>query len=382
MHLESQKSNKKKRSFGTGLTLFLNWIVVLFLLLAYLSRYISPETFWPLAFFGLFYPVILIINIFFILFWLVYLKRYFLISLIAILLGYSYLISFFSIGNHHDKTGDSEDIKVMSYNVRLFNLYGWKGNTHREMRKAIFDLIKTESPDILCIQEYYSGKGLKADYADTITKAINTKYGFAAFIESEKKDLPVGLATFSKYPILHSHKILFENSDVNFCIVNDIIVHSDTIRVLNAHLESVRLGKEDFSLVTEWNSLNDPNKDYNKGSRIILRKIKSAFARRSKQIPALEEIINSSPYPVVFCGDINDTPVSYAYQKLTRSLNDAFVMAGNGIGQTYAEVLPFLRIDYILTSKSISVNDFYVIGKPYSDHYPIMARIKPGSHPD
>lgn len=377
MPTQNTKS-KKKRSFGTGIILLLNWLAVLALLLAYAARFISPEFLWPVAFFGLLYPVFLITNVFFVLFWLVYLKRYFLISLIAILLGYNYLMSFFSFGNHDKSPETEQGIKLMSYNVRLFNLYGWKGNTHREMRQAIFDLIKSESPDVLCLQEYYSGHGLKADYADTIAKAINTKYRYAAFIRSGNKDLPVGLATLSKYPIVFCDRIGFNNSDVNFCIINDIVIQKDTIRIINAHLESVRLGKEDFSLVTEWNSLNDTTRNYQQGSRIILRKIKKAFERRSAQIPVIEDIINNSPYPIVFCGDINDTPASYTYKKLTKNLNDAFVIAGRGIGQTYADVLPWLRIDFILTDKSLSVNSFKVIRKSYSDHYPIVTWIKPG----
>jgi endonuclease/exonuclease/phosphatase family metal-dependent hydrolase len=374
---KTSKHNRKKRSAGTEIILFLNWIAVILLLLAYSSRFIAPETFWPIAFAGLAYPVFLVINIFFLLFWTVYLKPYFLISLVTILLGYSYLLSFLSFGTHKGNPDSIPgSIKVISYNVRLFNLYGWKGSSHREMRQAIFDLIRTESPDILCIQEYYSGKGLKADYSDTISKAISAEYHNVAFIQYGGKELPVGQATYSKYPIISSEKVGFSNSDVNFCLVNDIVVDRDTLRVINTHLESVKLGKEDFSLVTEWNSLNDSTRKYQKGSRVILRKIKNAFVRRSSQLPVIEKIITESPYPVVFCGDLNDTPASYTYNKLTDHLNDAFVEAGSGIGQTYSEVIPWLRIDYILTSKSLNVNGFDVIRKSYSDHYPIVARIK------
>lgn len=369
----SSSQKRKKKSFGTHVMLFLNWIAVVLLLVSYSARFVAPETFWPVAFAGLAYPAFLIINIFFLLFWLVYLKPFFLISLVTILIGYNYLTSFFSLSSGKHDERPAQGIKMMSYNVRLFNLYGWKKNSHREMRQSIFELIKSESPGILCLQEYYSGKGLKADYADTISKSIPIEYHSTAFIESGGKELPVGLATFSKYPIIHSEKVGFNNSDVNFSLLTDIVTGPDTIRVINTHLESVKLGKEDFSLVTEWYSMNDSTKSHQNGSRIILRKIKKAFERRSIQIPVIEKLIKDSPYPVVFCGDINDTPASYTYRKLTRNLNDAFVIAGKGIGATYAEVLPWLRIDYILVSKSLSVSRFDVIRRPYSDHFPIVA---------
>lgn len=356
--------------------LFLNWIAIFLLLLSYSSRFVSPGSFWPIAFAGLAYPIFLIINIFFLLFWLVFLKPFFLLSLVTILLGYNYLTTLISFGADRAPNESKTGIKVMSYNVRLFNLYGWKGNSHSELRQSIFDLIKDESPDILCIQEYYGGKGLKANYADTISGAISAKYQYITFIQSGSKELPFGQATFSRYPIISSDKVGFSNSDANYCLVNDIVVGADTIRVINTHLESVKLGKEDFNLVTEWNTLNDTTKDYQKGSRVILRKLKSAFVRRSSQLPVIEKLITDSPYPVVFCGDLNDTPASYTYKKLTDHLNDSFVLAGRGIGQTYTELIPWLRIDYIMTSKSLQVSRFDIVRKQYSDHYPIIAHIE------
>ena len=43
-------------------------------------------------------------------------------------------------------------MKVMSYNVRLFDLYNWSHNT--ATRNEILDLIRVEDPDILCLQEF------------------------------------------------------------------------------------------------------------------------------------------------------------------------------------------------------------------------------------
>ncbi len=365
----------KKRSFGTRIVLLLNWIAVIALLLAYLAGFLNPSVFWPAAFLGLLYPAILIINILFILFWIVYLKRYFLISLLAIVIGYSYFNTFFSTGRTRNNRNSEKDIKVMSYNVRLFNLYSWEKKGHREMRQAILDLISSESPDILCIQEFYSGHGLGADYGDTISRILRTKYRHEAFVVTGNRNLPVGLATFSKYPIINSSKVPYENSNVNFFTVNDIVVEDDTFRIINTHMESVRFGKEDISFVSDWNSINDTTLDYQKGSKIILRKIKRAFVRRADQIPTTLHFIKQSPYPVIFCGDINDTPASYTYKQLTNELDDSFVLAGHGIGQTYSDILPWLRIDYIMTSRSLSASSFQVIKKSYSDHYPVVANI-------
>ena len=90
----------------------------------------------------------------------------------------------------------------------------------------------------------------------------------------------------------------------------------------------------------------------------------------------MAEKVHESPYPVILCGDFNDTPVSYTYHKLSRKLNDAFIGSGIGMGTTFRGNFPYVRIDYMLYS-----NDFkayrYQTGKiNWSDHYPVMARFK------
>ena len=87
------------------------------------------------------------------------------------------------------------------------------------------------------------------------------------------------------------------------------------------------------------------------GSISILRKLKSAFVKRAKQVDALHEYISKSPYPVILCGDFNDTPTSYTYHTVRGGLRDAFVDSGTGMSGTYAGKLPSFRIDYILYDK-------------------------------
>ena len=73
------KKQKGKMSLATKLMVVVNLFFILLLLLSYLSLYISPEKYWLLAFAGFVYPVFLLINVFFVLFWLVFLKKYFLL---------------------------------------------------------------------------------------------------------------------------------------------------------------------------------------------------------------------------------------------------------------------------------------------------------------
>ncbi|MFA5973259.1 MAG: endonuclease/exonuclease/phosphatase family protein [Lentimicrobiaceae bacterium] len=370
------KNTKGKMSLATKIMVVVNLCFVCLLLLSYLSLYVSPAKFWLLAFAGFAYPVFLLFNLFFILFWLVFLKKYFLLSLFAILLGYNQIKTYVQFTGSDNRLTSENSIKVMSYNVRLFDLYNWRNLSSKTTRTAIFDFFLSESPDILCLQEYYSGAGKNADFADSISQKAGYKYRFIELINKDHAGLPYGLAIFSKYPIISTEKLEFLNSKVNFCQSCDINTGKDTLRILNLHLESIRFGKEDYNFVSEITNTPSSNDKLKKGSKAIFSKMKSAYIKRASQIEAVAEFIRKSPYPVIFCGDFNDTPVSYSYRQTINELDDAFVDAGNGLGQTYNHTFPLLRIDYIFHSESLQTIDFKTIENDYSDHFPLITRFK------
>lgn len=372
---KKKSKSKDKTSLISKLVIVVNLCFICLLLLSYLSIYVSPEKYWLLAFAGLAYPFLLVSNLFFVLFWLVFLKKYFLLSLIAILIGYNQIKTFIKFSGSTGKLFTENSIKVMSYNVRLFDLYNWRNESSRTTRSSIFDLIKNESSDILCLQEYYSGAGKHADFADTICLKAGYKYRSTELINKETRGLPYGLAIFSRNPIIESGKLVFSNSKVNFCQWSDISVGKDTIRVLNVHLESVRFGKEDYNFVSEITTTPASNESIKSSTKVIISKMRYAFVKRASQIETISRFIENSAHPVILCGDFNDTPVSYSYRQIANKLNDSFVDAGSGLGQTHTQMLPLLRIDYIFYSKNMKAIDHRTIQKDYSDHFPVVAQI-------
>ncbi len=366
--------SKKKMSFATKAMVVINIFFICLLLLSYLSLYISPEKFWPLAFAGLAYPVTLLCNVFFVLFWLVFIKKYFILSLITILLGYNQVKTYIKVSGSGPTLFTEKSIKLMSYNVRLFDLYNWRETSSTNTRAAIFGLIAAESADILCLQEYYSGAGKKADFGDTICIQSGYKYRDIVLINKEHARLPYGLAIFSKYPIVKTQKLDFPNSKVNFCQSVDVKIGKDTLRVLNLHLESVKFGKEDYNFVSEIKTTTGTNENIKKGSLAIIAKMKYAYMRRASQINTVAGFIKSSPYPVLMAGDFNDTPVSYSYRQIENILDDTFVDAGKGLGQTHSQLLPLLRIDYIFHSDELKTIEHTTLDKNFSDHFPVVAR--------
>ena len=368
------KKTKGKMSLATKIMVAVNLIFIGLLVSSYLSLYISPVKFWPLAFAGLAYPVILLCNLFFVLFWLVFLKKYFILSLITILLGYNQAKSYIKFSGSEHKLSFENSLKVMSYNVRLFDLYNWRNESDKTTRKEIFNLIKSESSDILCIQDYYSGAGKHADFADTISQQSGYKYHSVELFDKKAKGLPYGLAIFSKYPIIGTKKLEFPNSKVNFCQSCDVRIGKDTIRIMNLHFESVKFGKEDYNFVSEITATPAANENIKKGSMAIFGKMKHAFMKRAVQSETVAEYIRNSPYPVILAGDFNDTPVSYSYRQIANELDDTFVDEGKGLGQTHAQMLPLLRIDYIFHSKTLQTVEHKIINIDYSDHFPIVTR--------
>ena len=94
-----------------------------------------------------------------------------------------------------------------------------------------------------------------------------------------------------------------------------------------------------------------------------------------KQISQLIPIINQSPFKKIICCDLNDTPISYAYNRMDRHLKDAFTYSGIGLGGTYIGKVPGLRIDYIWHDKRLSSNNFLTHREELSDHKAISADI-------
>lgn len=364
-------SDKKSKSVLKNLIYkifkYLNFVFSGALVLSYISVHVNPENFWFLAFFGLAYPVFLFINILYLLFWLIRLNKLFLISLISILIGWNHLDSFIQIPLKNSKVEKiSNSINVLSYNVRVFNLYNWNNDT--KSSDKIFNFINKNTVDVICFQEFLTNTTTLTE-REIKNKLNNKFYSHIAYSNSNRK-YNYGIATYSKYPIINRGLIKFNNTS-NISIYTDIVIGIDTIRVFNNHLQSIRFNKKNYSFIASNKSSDE--EETIKELRDISTRLKDAFIKRSQQAEILAVHIKNSPYPVFVCGDFNDTPVSYTYQKISKNLNDSFKESGKGIGNTYLGKFPSYRIDYILFSSHFTCNQFSIPEIVLSDHYPVLA---------
>jgi endonuclease/exonuclease/phosphatase family metal-dependent hydrolase len=154
----------------------------------------------------------------------------------------------------------------------------------------------------------------------------------------------------------------------------DIVFNGDTIRLYTTHLQSVQFQKKDYQTIEE---IKNTSEDGVKNSRGIFSKLKRGVISRSGQANIVRKEISKSPYPFVLTGDFNDVPNSYSYFTIKdNDLQDAFLMTGLGIGRTFVNISPTLRIDYILTTKNFDIKQFNRIIKNYSDHYMLVADVQ------
>jgi len=369
---------KKKRSFSEkvrkkteGIKRFLrkillavNVILVAALMVAYVSIYINPSvTAFP-AMFGLSYPYLVALNLAMVLAWAAMRKWYAFISLAAVLIGVGYIHNFIRFSNHGEEV--HHDLKLMSYNVRLFNFYEEsEKNSHRKM----LQLLRKENPGILCLQEYFV-KGSPENGEQKLREALGGKLFSHVKLISNGNDSHYGIVTLSRYPIINKGNIVHPKSS-SLTIYSDIVVDADTFRIYNNHLQSFRLKRMEGSLLNE---ITGETQSGSVGKIMnIYKSLARGFASRSLQVSRVRKHMELSPYPVIVAGDFNDTPVSFTYRKMRKGLSDAFVEAGYGAGFTYRGKYPPNRIDYVLFTNEIECTDFDIIKVKYSDHYPIIS---------
>lgn len=344
----------------------INVLFVVGLLASYASAYISPENAWYFAFFGLTYAFWVICNLLFVLIWVIIKMKLALISLIALLIGFPIHMRFsaFRFLPAQEQELSENQIKLMTYNVQLFGLYNWKDNIKH--RNEMFRFLRKEDPDIACFQEYFYEETDYFETTDTLVKILDANYVHFESASSLHETHHWGAATFSRFPIVRRSKIKFERSRGNICLVTDIVKGGDTLRIFNVHFESNHLETAKIDRLADGDST----------ARIIatdmFRALRKSYKRRASQVDLVSKAIKESPYPVVVCGDFNDTPVSYTYSEIASGLKDAYLESGRGLGFTYAGKIPFLRIDYILHDERIKTTGFRVLNaKKYSDHYPL-----------
>jgi endonuclease/exonuclease/phosphatase family metal-dependent hydrolase len=373
-----KKLAPRKLSFINKLFLFFTISVCLLQVLCYVTPYVSPADFWPIAFLGLAYPYIFIVCVLNAIYWAIQWSKYFIIPFSVLLGGIYQIGAFFQLNiteplkDNKSVARDSSLIKVMTYNVRVFDLYNWSHN--KETRNEIFSLLEEENPDVLCLQEFYNDKEKKFKTHDTLITFLDANKSHIEYTKTLYGTHQWGIATYSKYPIVNKGVIKFGEKANNICIYTDLIISGDTVRVYNTHMQSVHFGYKDYKFIEDVR--NNRETDELEGGKRILSRLKIAYEKRGEQAEWINKSITSCRYPLIVCGDFNDTPLSYSVKTVSSNLKDAYRESGNGFGRTYLGRFAPYRIDYIFHSPQLNTENYQVLPDELSDHYPVTALIR------
>ena len=364
------KKPRNKVSFFSKVILFLNLLAALALLISYLAPHTDPRKAWIVAFFGIAYPPILLVNLIFVAWWAFQKSWFTFISFFCIVIGYHTLQNSFGFHAARDyRQKESPDaIRLLSYNVHMFKKYGSKNDA--STKHEILDIIRTMQPDVIGFQEFYTH--FKGDYAmqDSIKNILNASFYFEQINSNYPFDA-FGMAIFSKYPIIAKGLIkLSDRDNPNQCIYIDIRKNKQIIRFYSVHLKSIGFNQEDYRML---DGAAKEGKTDMYSIRRIAGKLKQAFLKRAGQVAIVKQHAAQCPYPYVISGDFNDTPSSYAVNTMLAGLKNAFREKGSGLGRTYNGDFPNYQIDYIMPCPLFNVLDYGVIEKKLSDHYPVYS---------
>ncbi|QLE02112.1 endonuclease/exonuclease/phosphatase family protein [Galbibacter sp. BG1] len=335
---------KKLNWIDKGIFL-VNTVFAFLLLLSLLVPYVPITSFPKIAIFSLATPILILLNIAFFIYWILKRKRPWILSFVVLLVGYQQVLSLYKFSGTENVVSEST-LKVMTYNVRVFDVYEWIG------RKGVFEdireMIKEEDPDILCLQEFYHTKENEFDLFPY------------SFIKYKTKE--TGQSIFSKYPIVNKGSLNFPNSGNN-AIFADIVKDRDTIRVYNLHMQSFHINPQDEEITQE-------------NSSKIARRMGAVFSKQQIQTDIFVSHKEQSPYKTITCGDLNNNQYSSIYHQIKGEDIDTFDEQGSGTGRTYYfKYFPF-RIDFVLVDKDIVVVAHKNRYELLSDHYPIITQLQ------
>ena len=354
---------KEIKKFTLQIVAGANVASLLTMLLVGYSDCLNPVDYPILANAGLSFPLLLFVNVCFLVFWVLFKWKGVLLSLVGFIVCYSPIRTYFPLNMSSDAPSGS--IKVVSYNI--FQYSGWEG---KKQEHPILLYLQRQNADIVCLQE--ASPDLVGDA--NIEAVLGKTYAYRDTARVGSSDV---LALYSKHPIL-SHEHINYESRYNLSVAFRVKVGTDTVLVINNHFESTGLSNSDRTQFKEMVKGDMQRDSVKQTSRRLVDKLGEASARRAPQVETVARYIKQhSDESIILCGDFNDCPISYTHHLLSDLLTDCYVATANGPGISYHKGGFYVRIDNIMCSSDWKPYECKVDNKiKTSDHYPIICRLK------
>ena len=343
-----------------------NVATIVLMLAAGYSDHISPASHPQAAPLGMTFPIFLLANMLFLFFWLLFKWRRAWIPIVGYLLAYVPISIYMPL----NRPGDTAEatLKLVSWNVCTYG-----GNyKYDDGFQPVVEYLMKQDADIVCLQEDVD------TWRRYVFQKYQEKYPYNDTTVFYHTDIGMnGVGIHSRYPILRKERIVYE-SERNGSVAYYLKVGSDTLLVINNHLEGTHLSDEERSRYRDM--LNgEMERDTARAESVHLAdKLGQTAAKRAVQAETVHRYVQSHrQYPTIVCGDFNDNPVSYSRRTIADGLTDCFRAKGNGLGLSYFQKGFYFRIDHILCSDDYEPVKCIVDAKiDCSDHFPIVCWLK------
>ncbi len=360
---------KKKQKAGRWLTGFRRAVLVaacvavgLLWLCAFSAR-ISPAMFSWLGVLTLGFPLLLALAVFMLLVMLLTDLRRAWIPLAGLLCCLGSIRSYVPINLPSPPPAGC--LKVMTWNTQGFG--SAKRDADKKFPAATY--VARSGADILCFQEgFVWGENFK-----DIRRQLSARLPHWDTLQVGQNVFGI----FSRYPVVGKRLLAGgQHNGAGVFLVK--LAEEDTLRVVNTHLESMRLDKDDRKMWSDMVHQPDTADISQTKQKKLLSKLAASAAIRAEQADRVGDyIFRHRNDPLIVCGDFNDCPVSYAHRRIGKGLTDAFAATGNGVARTYNRDAIYVRIDHLFCSDhwkpySCHVDDTVKL----SDHYPVICHLK------
>jgi len=344
-----------------------NLATVLLMLFTGYSDRICPEGHEWLACAGMIFPVFVIVNLLFVPLWVLLSWKRLFIPLIGFGLAYVPIRIYMPL--HGAPAAPPEGaIRIVSWNV-----CGYGGNYKYEHAfDSVFKYVKEQQADIVCIQEDMGDKHKAVSrYAEFYPYNDTTR------IHDAHHRMTNALGLHTRFPILRKERI-DEQLETYSSVAYYLLIHGDTVLLINNHLESTHLSPDDRSRYKEMLQGGMKRDTVQAETRFLVSRLGDSMVKRAPQARAVSDYVDAHrQYPIIVCGDFNDTPISYTRHTIAKGLTDCFVESGSGFGVSFNQKGFNFRIDHLMVSEHFVPYGCEIDAEnDVSDHYPLLCWLK------
>jgi endonuclease/exonuclease/phosphatase (EEP) superfamily protein YafD len=359
------------KKFIIGLLTILALAVALLLLAVAYSDRVSPVDYPLIGCVGMAMPLAILLNTAMLLLVLMVCWRRAWIPILAFVFAYVPIRTYIPL--HPDTEPPADCLKIISYNVCCYG-----GNYKYEQGlDTVTAYIMAQQPDIVCLQEDVSPKFQTVERWQQLMPYNDTVH----INPGRKETNAVGIHT--RFPIVKKERIDYP-AEANGSVAFYLLIGQDTVIVINNHLESTHLTKDQRQGYTDVVNGNTKDRKVVEEQAVgLIEKLTASMVLRAPQAETVHRYVEAhAAYPIIVCGDLNDTPISYARHTIAQGLTDCYAEAGCGLGLSYNQKGFNVRIDHLFCSSHFVPHKCVIDSKmDASDHNPLLCWLKMADKP-